>query len=37
MSPIEARAGIDVDWDHWVIAPRLSLSETQRLVALDEA
>ena len=36
MSPIEVRAGIDVDWDRWVIAPRLSLSGTQRLVALDE-
>ena len=37
MSPIEARAGIDVDWDRWVIAPRVSVSGTQRLVAHDES
>jgi outer membrane cobalamin receptor len=36
MSPFEARAGVDLDWDRWVVAPRLSLSGTQRLVALDE-
>ena len=36
MSPIEARAGIDVDWDRWIVAPRLSMSGRQRLVAFDE-
>jgi outer membrane cobalamin receptor len=36
MSPLQVRAGIDLDWGRWVLAPRLSVSGVQRLVAIDE-
>jgi outer membrane receptor protein involved in Fe transport len=35
MSPLGVRAGIDLDWDHWSVAPRMSVVGTQRLVAFD--
>jgi iron complex outermembrane receptor protein len=36
MSPVGAPAGLDLDWDHWSVAPRLSIVGTQRLAAFDQ-
>jgi outer membrane receptor protein involved in Fe transport len=33
MVPVQLRAGVDMDWDRWQVAPRLTLVGTQRLLA----
>jgi iron complex outermembrane receptor protein len=33
MVPVQLRAGVDIDWDRWTIAPRLAMVGTQRLLA----
>jgi outer membrane receptor protein involved in Fe transport len=33
MAPVQLRASADVDWRRWTLAPRLSLSGRQRLLA----
>src|SRR5437762_2805725 len=32
MVPVQLRAGVDVDWDRWQIAPRLAIVGNQRLL-----
>jgi len=33
MVPMQLRAGVDIDWNRWQIAPRLAIVGTQRLLA----
>jgi outer membrane receptor protein involved in Fe transport len=33
MVPVQLRAGLDLDWDRWQIAPRLAIVGTQRVLA----
>jgi outer membrane cobalamin receptor len=33
MVPVQLRAGVDVDWDRWQVAPRLAIVGNQRLLA----
>jgi outer membrane receptor protein involved in Fe transport len=33
MVPVQLRAGFDLDWDRWQIAPRLAVVGTQRVLA----
>jgi len=33
MVPLQLRAGVDLDWDRWQVAPRLAMVGTQRLLA----
>jgi outer membrane receptor protein involved in Fe transport len=33
MVPVQLRAGVDIDWDRWSIAPRLAMVGPQRLLA----
>jgi len=33
MAPVQLRAGVDIDWDRWGIAPRLAVTGTQRVLA----
>lgn len=37
MSPLQLRLGTDIDWYRWSLAPRLSVTGSQRLEALDDA
>jgi len=37
MVPVQLRFGVDVDWDHWSIAPRLGVVGAQRLMATTTA
>jgi outer membrane receptor protein involved in Fe transport len=32
MVPVQLRAGVDIDWDRWQIAPRLAIVGNQRLL-----
>ena len=32
MVPIQLRAGVDIDWDRWQIAPRIAIVGRQRLL-----
>jgi outer membrane cobalamin receptor len=37
MAPVQFRLSTDVDWGRWSVAPRLSISGTQRLIAATDA
>ena len=37
MAPVQLRFGVDLDWDRWRVAPRLSVSGAQRVLATIEA